>query len=319
MDYKYNYVIAGSGGFYDIAYNDLKTLENVLYYKSFTDGINCCFKRILCRLNFNIKLNKYIRTPISRLVYPWLLPNHFDISRPLCYIFFGNQYALINTTYIEYLRKQHPDIKLVLYMQDIVASLPYYDIENYKKRFDIVLSYDKGDCDNYGLKYYPTPYSKYAFKHSYSEDIDVFFCGAGKTRYKTILDTYHNLTSKGLKCIFYITDVPIKDRIDGEGLHYDQPMSYIKNLEYVQRSKCILEVMQDNADGFTPRLWEAIIYNKHLLTNNFTIKTSKYWNPNGIHILNECDTYDFINQSVYYPEDIKKEKSAIQLLHFLES
>lgn len=315
---KYNYIIAGGSGFYKVAYSDLFKMPNVAYFCNYVDGLESKLRQLLLRGNFNLKLNRYVKTPLARVVYPWLFPHSFNNNLPLCFIFFEAQFAVINTSYIEYLRRVHPSAKLVLYMQDIVGSLPYYDIENYKNRFDLVLSYDKGDCKRYGLEYYPTPYSRINLNNVYNEEFDVFFCGAGKTRYKTILDTYVQLTAQNLKCKFFITGVPQKERIEGDGLIYDSPISYMDNLKYVLASKCILEVMQVNADGYTPRLWEAIMYDKHLLTNNSYIPNTNYWNPSGMHLLTECNDFSFINNPVTYSEDIKKSKSPVNLLYFIE-
>ena len=324
MDFKYNYIIAGGSGFYEFAYSDLFNMPNVVYFRNYIDGINSKIKRLLLRVNFNLKvsnvekitsailplasnilyaplpfrlfsnlfsvtmlalllrisskiaqkcrckiaelilstlLNKLIRTPLGKLVYPWLFPHSFKENRPLCFIFFGTQFAVINTSYLNYLRKKYPNAKLVLYMQDIIASLPYYDIESYKKRFDLVLSYDKGDCERYNLEYYPTPFSKIdiAKLPEVDEDIDVYFCGAGKTRYPEIFKAYIRCKNQELKCKFFLMGVPLDKRIDGEGLVYDKRISYEMNLAYAAKSKCILEIMQENADGYTPRLWEAIM------------------------------------------------------------
>ena len=320
MNWKYNYVIAGSGGFYEVAYYDLMQMPNVKYYKGYTDGIMGRLRQMLCRVCFNLRVNKYISTPFGTLVFPWLFPATFEEDKPLCYIFFGNQFAVINTGYVEYLRKRRPDAKFVLYMQDIVSSLHYYDIENYKRRFDLVLSYDKGDCARYGLTYYPTPYSYYPVNNPKDENVDVFFCGAAKTRYKTILNVYQKLVAQGLKCKFFITGVPKDEQISGDGLIYDQRISYIENLEYVVSSKCILEIMQENADGFTPRLWEAIMYDKHLLTNNKRIIDSIYWDALGIHLVDLNADYTYIkDQSITYSKELKENKSPNQMLAVIES
>lgn len=321
MDFKYNYIIAGSSGFYEVAYSDLFNMPNVVYFRSYIDGINSNIKRFLLRVNFNIKVNKLISTPFGKLVYPWLFSHSFKANRPLCFIFFGTQFAVINTGYLDYLRKKYPNAKLVLYMQDIVASLPYYDIVSYKKRFDLVLSYDKGDCERYNLKYYPTPYSKIDISKlpKINEDIDVFFCGAGKTRYPAIFDTYRKCIDQGLKCKFFLIGVPFEKRIVGDGLIYDKRLSYEENLGYVIQSKCILEIMQEHADGFTPRLWESIMYDKHLLTNNDNIKKTIYYNSDNIHIINEVEKIDrWINNKVEIDNSIKDEKSPQHLIEYIE-
>ena len=321
MDFKYNYIIAGGSGFYEVAYSDLFNMQNVIYFRNYIDGINSKIKRLLLRANFNLKVNKLIRAPFGKLVYPWLFPHSFKENSPLCFIFFGTQFAVINTSYLEYLRKKYPNAKFVLYMQDIVASLPYYDIESYKKRFDLVLSYDKGDCERYNLEYYPTPFSKIdvAKLPKVEEDVDVYYCGAGKNRYATLFDTYRKCISQGLKCKFFIIGVPFENRIVGDGLIYDMLLSYKENLAYAAKSKCILEIMQENADGYTPRLWEAIMFDKHLITNNDGVKGSKYYCLDGIHLLGECSVLNFINNNILYPEQIKEEMSPVNLLLKIES
>lgn len=316
---KYNFVIAGGSGFYDAAYSDLKNLPNVQYHTSMLSGVSSKLLKFLIKVNFNLKLNKFIRTPFSRLIYKCLYPFQFSNNKPICFIFFESHFAVINTSYLDYLRKTYPNAKFILYMQDIISSLPYYNVDDYRHKFDLIISYDMGDCRKYNFLYYPTPFSRISFNDlKDTEDIDVFFCGAAKTRYKTILDTYSKLVDHGLKCKFFITGVPNECRIHGPGLHYDHPITYLQNLKYVAQAKCVLEVMQVNADGFTPRLWEAIIYDKHLLTNNTYIQNSIYWNSDAMHLLDNCEDFSFINEKVSYPEDIKKSKSPINLLHYIE-
>lgn len=319
-NYRYNYIIAGGTGYYDVAYSDLKKLPNVVYHNQYISGLPFGLIKLLARVNFNIALNRFIHTPLSFLVNRFIYPDGFDDSKPRCYIFFQNHYAVINTSYLSYLRKKHPSAKFVLYMQDIVASTPYYDMNDYKRKFDLILSYDKGDCAKYKLTYYPTPYSKIDdTKLPQREPIDVYYCGAGKTRYPVIFDVYKKCISEGLKCKFFVFGVPVNERITGDGLIYDQRISYVENISYVLSSKCILEVMQENADGYTPRLWESILYDKLLLTNNISIINSNIFKRGNIHLVHkDYNIKNWINDQVYYPNDVKLGKSPINLLKLLE-
>lgn len=319
-EFKYNYIIAGGSGFYLSAYRDLFELDNVSYHRGYANQTHTKFVNYLLRLDFNLTLNKYVKTPLRWITYPLMYPHEFKNHKPECYIFFENQFAVINTGYLEYLRKTKPGVKLVLYMQDIVQSLPYYDIADYKKRFDLVLSYDKGDCEKYGLVYYPTPYSCIQDSSlDKTKDIDVFFCGAAKNRYETILGVYNKCTKLGLKCLFYITGISDDKVIKREGLVYNTPISYEENLAFVKRSKCILEIMQKNADGYTPRLWESLFYGTHLLTNNKSICNSEYYREQSIHFIDDigCIT-EWIENSVAVDQVLLSSKSPISMLKMLE-
>lgn len=317
---KYNYIIAGVDRYYSIVYKDLQNKPNIKCYKSYIDGIKSKFIQFLVRVDFNIRLNKYIRTPFKFLTYPLIFRNEFRDGKPMCYVFLENQYAVINTSYIDYLKRKNANAKFVLYMQDLVSSLPYYNIDEYKNKFDLILSYDKGDCEKYNLVYNPTPYSSLGnLQHSTKEESDVYFCGYAKQRFKSILDVYDKCTNAGLKCLFFIMGVPKKEQIEHKGIIYDTPISYEENIAYIKQTKCILEIMQDNATGYTLRLWESIIYNKHLLSNNLSIKGSKYYDSGNVNFVQDLITYDWINNEVNYSEELKKSLSPLALIERIDS
>ena len=318
---EFNYIIAGGEGFYKIAYGDLNRLENVRYFQNYVDGINSPITRISAKINFNLKINRFIKTPLKYLVFRRIYPAKFPIEKPLCFIFFGAQFAVINTGFMEYLKSKYRTPRFVLYMQDIVGSLPYYDIENYKERFDLVLSYDKNDCDKYNLRYYPTPFS-YINPELFvrREPIDVYFCGFAKNRYPEIFKVYDICKKQDLKCKFFISGVPVADRIESDEIIYDRRISYLDNLSYVNASKCVLEIMQRNAVGFTPRVWEALFYSKHLLTDNPHISECDCYDINQFHSIDEADNIkSWIYSEIDYKRDLIDAKSPVHLIDHIES
>lgn len=317
-DSKYNYVIAGGSGFYEVAYHDLMELPNVRYFKSYVDGMSSGLMKYLARINFNLKLNKYVSTPLRSVVYPRLFPFAFDKERPLCFIFFNQQFAVINTGYIEYLRRKYPSAKFVLYMQDIVSSLPYYDIEDYKRRFDLVVSYDRNDCEKYGLEYFPTPFSHIPVEELASQEpVDVYFCGKAKNRLDAIMEVYDRCKENGLSYRFYITGVPEDKRIEADDIIYDHPMSYMENLSHVVSCRCIVEIMQQGAVGYTPRLWEAMFYGKHLLTNNDSL-TEISKEESGCHIISPQPDFKWINSEAGWSGKRIMDKNPAYLLKLIE-
>ena len=209
---------------------------------------------------------------------------------------------------------------MVLYMIDLISRNKRLDFAKSRNLFDLILSYDQGDCKKYGLDFYPTSYSQYPVPDDPSiEPFDVYYCGNAKMRGDMIFDVYRRCKAKGLKCKFFITATPSELRIDTEDIVYDHYIDYIKNLQYVKKSKCILEVMQANADGFTPRLWESIIYDRHLLTNNTSLINSTYYNPLSMHILDNIDKImDWINTPIEVNEATKEALSPVHLLHFID-
>ena len=325
LDTKYNYVIFGSDGYYDVGYADLKTCPNVLYLSHYMQTVRNPLVRLVTRLTFSQKVNRIVHYPFSRFTFKRLLSLPFKDNKPLCFLYFGNVYwctaFLVKPPYFDYLKQRYPNAKFGMYLQDIVARNPHLDMPSIKQQFDFVLSYDKGDCEKYGLTYYPTPYSAYPIPTN--NDIaksDLYFCGNGKNRYPLIHDIYQQCTQKGLKCDFYISGMPSSaEKI--EGIHYTS-LTYLENLQHMIQSKCILEIMQDGADGYTPRLWESLLYNKHLLTNNKSILSSPFYRQAFIHQVDkELNTItEWIHQPVEsITEQQREDLSPKALIRFIDN
>ena len=88
-----------------------------------------------------------------------------------------------------------------------------------------------------------------------------------KDRFPLILRCYDVLTSKKLKCDFYLSGVRDEDRVGREGIHYlDEPMSYEDNLKHTVKAKCILELMQTNAVVYTLRALDSLVDKELVLT-----------------------------------------------------
>ena len=56
--FKYNFIIAGGHGFYEVAYSDLYNLSNVAYFSSYIDKIESRVRKLVLRANFNLIVKK---------------------------------------------------------------------------------------------------------------------------------------------------------------------------------------------------------------------------------------------------------------------
>jgi len=206
----------------------------------------------------------------------------------------------------------------ILYLQDIVASNPLFNIQKLRKQFDDIFSYDQHDATQYNLHYLPTPYSALPeLLNNTSISYDMFFCGNAKNRLSEIMAVYYSATNAGLSCLFYINDVPKKHQQHLPGIIYNHTISYNDCVKKTIYAKCIVEIMQHGADGYTPRLWEAITYNKHLLTNNQFIESSPFAHPCIHYFTSEID-WSWINTKASYPTEWHIKLSPIQCLTQIE-
>lgn len=322
-DLKYNYVILGSEGYYEVGYHDIMAHPKVSYFTSLYEGNERFPWNFLVRLNFSRKLNRYIKTPFKRLVYPRIYKHNFPEDKPICYLFFESACDIFKSSYLEYLKRKYKDVRFVLYYQDIVARAVNFDAAKANAAMDLLVTYDKGDSIKYNMAYHPTPMSfvKVAEDNTINNS-DVYYCGIAKTRYPIIHEIFKKLTEKGLRCDFNIMCMP--DGVERvKGINYsDRFFTYYENLQHIQKTKCILEIMQEGAEGFTPRLWESIIYDKCLITNNQAAFNSEYYYDKGMLDLEGMDMVDiknWLSRPILYPQSLKRSLSPFNLLCFIDN
>ena len=318
---KYNYVIIGSDQFYLVGYHDVICLPDVSYHSSLQDGFDSWLSRFLLKCNFSKKINTFVKNPFSFYVWPRIYPHSFDNNKPICYLFFVD-HTILKSSYIDYIRKAEPSSKCVLYFQDLIKTNSQLDLNYFKSKMDLIISYDQGDSREYNLYYHPTPMSYVEVEGNPNiEESDVYFCGYAKSRWPIVHECYTRLTQQGIKCDFNLVNMQDASlRMDGIN-YYMKPFSYLENLQHVVKTKCILEIMQEGADGYTPRLWESIMYDKHLITNNKSVFRSEFNVPEYIHDIseiNEGTIGQWKNSKVLFKSSIKTKLSPIHLLQFID-
>ena len=71
-----------------------------------------------------------------------------------------------------------------------------------------------------------------------------------------------------------------------------KPIPYGEVLAGIQKCSCILEVLQKNQSGPSLRYFEAVVYNKKLLTNNPYIVQFPYYNPQYMKVFSSPEDID---------------------------
>lgn len=322
-NYRYNYIIIGGEGYYQVAFADLFKLPNVCFFSSVYDGLTNPFHKAIVKINYSEKVNQIIINPFGRIADRLICKANFSTPKDLCIIFFGRNYQYFNSSYKQYLKEQYGNVKYVIYFQDLICTHPNIDIEKVKKEFDIVLSYDYGESQRYGIDYYPTPFSFVPIPDNPSvQDSDVYFCGYAKTRYKQIFEVYEKCVDAGLKCDFNLFGLSKEERLYQDAINYIEPLSYMQNLQHVQKSKGVLEIMQINAVGYTPRVWECITFDKRLLTNNPLLENSRFYNfSNMLRVENVTGNQikSFVDTPATYTIQEKMSLSPLCLLKYIEN
>jgi hypothetical protein len=143
------------------------------------------------------------------------------------------------------------------------------------------------------MHYYHEIESKVELDTDFEIRHDVFFAGRAKNRLNRLVSVYDKLEAQRVKCFFYITGVDVKEQIPREGIVYSNKLlSYREMLLLNTHSRCILEINQENAVGYTSRFLEAVMYNRKLLTDNLNITNSDFYDSRYIQCFKDVDDID---------------------------
>lgn len=281
-DRKFVIVQPSYGDVYSYCFNDLKSFNNIELFESYIKFNSLMEKKIYYK-HFTKKMWLPFRNIWNNRYYK----NKFNKKDEIIFIVPPTTH-LLKLKVIKKLKKKYINSKFVLYITDIMSHDQFLsDNLELLRDFNVVISFDYNDCKKYGFINYPLVYSAPKELENVEEEIDVYFCGRAKDRLELIMETFYFLKKQGLKCLFILRDVSLKERIKDEGLIYiEKFMSYKENLEYVKKSKCLLEIMQDGGNGYTLRTCEAIAFNKKIISNNYILKEAEFYNEKMISYFN---------------------------------
>lgn len=145
-------------------------------------------------------------------------------------------------------------------------------------------SYDRGECEKYGLKFNTIMYDRTLTLQTAHEQYDILFLGYLKDRKEDILSLYDMFTSAGLTPRFVIvSNGERKEKFPFE--YRDDYVGYYDYLKMVGTSRAILDIAQQKQDGYSMRVMEAIFFNKKLVTTNTAVKQSVFYDENNIFIV----------------------------------
>lgn len=319
----YNFVVFGTDwDLYKASYSDVTKMNNVRYISTPYD-FRSPVAKFLYRCHWSPVINKLVNLPFKSIWNSGYYKFDFDNDNPICFVFFSNWCEYEKNHFVKYLRKRYPNSKMVCFFQDLIDLKKDLDIYHLKSVFDLVISFDQAESRIYELEYHQLVFSHFPVKQLPEiSDCDVYFLGKAKNRLDEIIKIYEYLTSKDLKCAFYLVDVEPREQVYPDEIHYISSMSYIENLQHVVSARCLLEVMQKGGSGYTQRMCEAIAYDKKILTNNVEVKNAPFYNENYISVYSDATDIDVsllkgcLNDIVDY--NFKEQLSPKGLLSFIE-
>lgn len=146
-----------------------------------------------------------------------------------------------------------------------------------------IFSFDRSDCQAYGLNFAPTYYFSSISLPQKNIDYDLIFVGADKGRLQGLLSVEEELLRLGLRVRFHITSGDTK--YPDERYPYKPLLSYEDILDLISRSVGIVDYVQAGQSGTSQRPMESIFLRKKLVTNDAGILDCDFYDSDNIFVL----------------------------------
>lgn len=148
-----------------------------------------------------------------------------------------------------------------------------------------VYTFDAEDAKRYGFNYINQVYRSMKKHQQEVPSTDVFFIGQDKSRAVILNQMRSVLEEQGISYDFYIiTDKHTSVIAEMADYYRKQELSYEESLALLDKSKCIIEIIQKGQGGITLRTLEAAFLGKKLITNNSNIYVSDLYHPSNIYV-----------------------------------
>lgn len=184
----------------------------------------------------------------------------------------------------------------VAYQWDGLDRFPL--VKEYIEDFDRFFVFDIRDLEKFPKCLPTTNFYFDDLMKPTSINKDVFFVGTFmKNRISKIIELSNLFKELGLrkKIILQVTKNFNKRKFSKEINYSKKSLSFRENIESMKQARIVLDFKNDIHYGLSFRTFEAIGFNKKLITNNNLVESYDFYNPKNIFVLKEN-----------YKEELKK-------------
>lgn len=286
-------IIGSTDDYLPIFMNDIINDPDVLLINQ-KRPLNWSFHDLICRVC--LRIGNFAPFIWPFLIFGYNLYFHYitdnaNIKRSDSNIFllFDVRGFCYNRAFLQYLRKIY-NAKLILIFYNPLEKTPYKE-SVHRKYYDLLGVYEHYSERKYSALYLPPFYSKIDVEPA--ECSDIFFVGSSKGRIDLLHKIFISAKKQNVKCNFYIVGVENCNVLFPDEIHYNKYLSYEEVVSRIKGTKCVLEVIQQDATGCTLRTLESIVYNKQLITNSEEIYDFEMFDSRYMHHIEDPDTFDF--------------------------
>ncbi len=273
-------------------YKDLYEDDRVDFLRSVMKEIKNRILLFIQRIHLSRRINRAVSLPFKS-IWGFSLDNYRWEENIEYYIIFPKLFPL-TPKYLNELRSKH-NIKYVLSLHDPIDDPIFSSHEKYCMNamiFDYIFTIDPSDAEKYHFIYEDSHYSVIS-NSSPKLEYDLYFIGQNKNRLNILIDLYSRIEKNNITSKYRITGVKKNEQQYSNRILFNQRIPYPEVVEEAKKSNCILEVLCDLQTGATLRYYEAICYNKKLLTNNKNVVNLPFYNSEYIHVFEKPEDIDW--------------------------
>lgn len=297
------YLMYPSGSVDDYIFQDA---TNLIHINAKSKPTKNKFLNIIKKVNLSRKINAVLPLPFKRKWYDFKGLGEDKNTQYYC-VALASSFLHVDTRMIKRLfKKQNMHLSILLLdPYDSNTPVPKMTRKVLKKiSFEHIYCYDKNESEIYGFEYM----GEHMFSNSVIQDIkptteyDLYFLGRFKSgRGSNVFELAKKMNEKGVnfRCKMQITSFGMKEaklnHLECEDIieYFDKFIIYKDVLRETAKANCILELIQDTKSDISLRYFEAVVFNKKLLTNNKVITELKYYNPKYMKVFTSFDDIDF--------------------------
>lgn len=283
--------------------------------------------QLLYRILFSIKMKKYFGNKIDvikKILYKSMC-NKLGINKSdsIILVVYDQNEMSHEYSFFKYIKNSYPNVKTCYLFTNIVKlsrANSFNGVEMLNDSFVNVFAFDYNDALKYNFKYNYLIYDREDISTHKKIETDLFFIGQAKNRLDNILKIYNKAKRLNLTMNFNCINISAEDfnLIDREEIRTN-PLSYTEVIEGIQKTKCVLDIMQRDSIGCSLNICEAIFYGKKIITDNVHIINEPFFSENRIFVIgySKGSLEKFINEPIIpYTE---AERDLFRAKHLFES
>ena len=236
-------------------------------------------------------IGKYIKNKKTQ----YLIIIQAQCLNRISYAYFNNLKNRFNCELIIYsLDSVHANSPTFLSVKDTILN----------NNWDRIYTYDYFDSMEFGWSYIGRNYfstSKLPPRNKQKPiKNDIYFAGGIKGgKEKILFQIYEKLLQNNLNPNFYLycysdkQKNELQEKYPSYNIFFREWQQYKKLLNCIQETNCIIEILQENQKTQSVRYFEALYFNKKLLTNNPEIINLPYYNPEYMKYFKNVEDIDF--------------------------